>query len=136
MKTLMPMISAPFAAAEQKVTVNGYEVHYIVLPTTFLNSSIASQYRLPRGRDRALINVSILDPTGNAITANVVGSSRNLLEQKQQFEFREIVEGDAIYYLAVMRHADEEHHRFHIEVELPDSRRADIRFQQKMYWEE
>lgn len=120
--------------AEQKVVVGEYEIHYIVIPTTFLRPEVADQYELPRGKNRALVNVSVLDGDG-AVKAGVSGSSRNLLEQRQVLKFTEVDEGNAVYYLALITHADEENHRISIQVELPDGKTEEINFVQKMYWE-
>ena len=121
--------------AEQKVVNGDYEIHYIVLPTTFLRPNIAAQYDLPRGKNRALVNVSILE-SGYAVKATVEGKSRNLLEQQQILDFREVDEGNAVYYLALITHADEENHRVEITVGLPNGKTQDIKFLQKMYWED
>ena len=68
--------------------------------------------------------------------AALTGRTKNLLEQNQTLNFSLVEEGPAIYYLAVLNHADEEYHRIEIGVELPDGNRETIAFQQKMYWEE
>ena len=128
------LITAP-AIGEQKVVNGQYEIHYIVIPTTFLRPSVAADYDLPRGKNRALVNVSILD-SGNPVKANVTGRSRNLLEQQQMLEFNEVDEGNAVYYLALITHADEENHRVELFVELPNGKTQEIKFLQKMYWEE
>ena len=123
------------SAAEQKVVNGEYEIHYIVIPTTFLRPAIADQYDLPRGKNRALVNVSILE-NGQPKKADVTGTSRNLLEQQQTLEFREVDEGNAVYYLALITHADEENHRVELAVDLPNGQTQEIKFLQKMYWEE
>jgi hypothetical protein len=124
------------AHAEQKVTAGDHEIHYIVIPTTFLRPNVAGQYRITRGKNRALVNVSVLTNKGKAVKAEVSGQSRNLLEQSQSLDFSMVEEGSAIYYLALLNHADEEVHRIEIAVELPDGTKKNISFQQKMYWEE
>lgn len=132
---LMAGLSVPLIA-EQKVTSGNYEIHYIVIPTTFLRPAIASQYDIPRGKNRALVNVSVLTSGGDPVKAGLTGRTKNLLEQRQSLNFSLVEEGPAIYYLAVLNHADEEYHRIEIVVELPDGNRETIAFQQKMYWEE
>ncbi len=129
------MSSINSAYAEQKRVFGDYEVHYIVLPTTFLKAKVADRYNLPRGRDRALVNVSILDAAGSAVAGQITGSSENLLGQRQQLTFTEVTEGEAIYYLALLRHADEEFHRVAIDVVLPNGETGEIRFQQQMFWD-
>ena len=116
------------------MTFGAYEAHYIVLPTMDLSASIASKYGLPRGKDRALVNVSVLDPEGNPVRVEIDGRSENLLGQRQRLDFEEVVEGPAIYYLALLRHADEEFHRIAITLTLPDGQPAEIKFQQQMFW--
>jgi uncharacterized protein DUF4426 len=121
--------------AEQKVVFSDYEVHYILLPTTFLKADIADKYNLRRSKDRALVNVSVLDLQGAPVRANVRGSSENLLGQRQNLTFDEVIEGEAIYYLALLRYADEEFQRVALNVVLPNGELAEIKFQQKMYWD-
>jgi len=125
-----------FSFAEQKVTAGNYEIHYIVIPTTFLRPSIAHQYGLPRGKNKALVNVSVLTTQGRAVDADIRGKTHNLLEQSQSLTFTKVEEGQAIYYLALFGHADEEHHRIELDITLPGNTRKKISFIQKMYWEE
>ncbi|NKC00395.1 MAG: DUF4426 domain-containing protein [Pseudomonadales bacterium] len=122
--------------AEQKVTAGDHEIHYIIFPTTFLRPNIASQYDIARGKNRSLVNVSVLNKDGNAVRADVTGRSRNLLEQGQTLNFSMVEEGSAVYYLALLSHGDEEVHRVEIEVELADGTHKTISMQQKLYWEE
>ena len=140
---LFCLVSNQVAVAEQMIRSGEYEVHYIVFPTADLNTSVANKYDLPRGKDRALVNISVLkapqpdEPATsiNAVKASVTGSSENLLGQRQTLTFAEITEGAAIYYLAVLRHADEEYHRVAINVTLPNGSVAELKFQQLMYWD-
>ena len=122
--------------AEQVHRFADHEVHYIIIPTTFLESEIADQYNVARARNRALINVSILNKNNQAVTANISGRSRNLLGQTQNFDFRKVQEGEAIYYLAELLHSDEDMQRVTLEVTLASGRRGQIKFNQKMYLED
>ncbi|NOX49377.1 MAG: DUF4426 domain-containing protein [Gammaproteobacteria bacterium] len=126
---------SPCSFAEQKVVFGEYEIHYIVIPTTFLDSSVANQYNLVRGNDRALVNISILNAESKGVQAVVTGTSKNLIGQIQTLSFAEVKEQQAIYYLAQLRHADEEHHRLEISIQLPNGKTAHLDFRQKMYWE-
>jgi len=129
------LLTAP-VQAEQKQVFGDYEVHYIILPTMSLNADIAAKYGLPRGRNRSLVNISVLNLLGKPISATVSGRSANLLGQSQTLDFSQVKEGDAIYYLALLRHANEEFHRVAIDVSLPNGTTAELRFQQQMFWEE
>lgn len=123
-------------AAEQKRRLGNHDVHYIVLPTTFLQPAIASQYNLPRGRDRALVNISVLTPGGQPVVAKVSGTATNLIGQAQELDFREVREGKAVYYLAVARTTNEEHLRFAITITTDNGDSHTLEFRQKMYWDE
>ena len=133
---LLACVLANTGHAEQKQVFGDYEVHYIVLPTVSLNAQVAAKYDLPRGRNRSLVNISVLNLDGKPVPAQVSGRSVNLLGQSQTLEFSAVREGPAIYYLALLRHANEEYHRVAIDVVLPNNNTAELRFQQQMFWEE
>ena len=123
------------ARAEQMQRIGGYEAHYSVVATTFLRPGIAADYGLVRARDRALVNVAIIDPSSGPVTAQVSGQVKDLLGLVRPLEFREVREGTAVYYLATLRHDDRETLRFSVAVQTPDGARHELTFQQKMYWE-
>lgn len=127
-----PMLSD----AEQRRSFGGWDVHYAVVPTGFLKPAIAAEYGVTRGRDRSLVNVSVLDPTGTPRRVAIEGSVKNLLGQRQTLEFREVTEGDAVYYLATIKHTHEEVLRFDLLVTAPEAPPMQFQFQQKLYWEE
>lgn len=122
--------------AEQRQSFGGWNVHYVVLPTGFLKPAIAAQYGITRGRDRALVNISVLDPTGVPKKVSIEGTVKNLLGQLQPLAFREVTEGQAVYYLASVKHTHEEVLRFEISLSAPDAPPMQLKFQQKLYWEE
>lgn len=124
------------ARAEQKQSFGDYDVHYIIVPTMTLKPEIAEKYGLLRARNRSLVNISILNALGQPTSAAVTGISTNLLGQDQTLVFSEVTEGEAIYYLALLRHANEEYHRVAIDIVLANGDLAELRFSQQMYWEE
>ena len=124
------------ARAEQKQSFGDYDVHYIIVPTMTLKPEIAENYGLLRARNRSLVNISILNALGQPTSAVVTGISTNLLGQDQTLVFSEVTEGEAIYYLALLRHANEEYHRVAIDIVLANGDLAELRFSQQMYWEE
>lgn len=129
------MLAAP-AWAERMQRLGRFEAHYSLIPTLMLSPAVAGDYGIARGRDRALLNVSILAPDGKPVQATVTGVVRDLLGQPNPIGFREVLEADAVYYLAEIRHADQEVLRFTIEVQTPDGAEHSFAFQQKMYWEQ
>lgn len=130
------IIFSPFSVAEQMQRFGQYELHYIVIPTTMLKPEIAAEYDISRGKDRALVNVSVLNGEKKAVNATITGDSQNLLGQLQDLDFKQVTEGDAIYYLAEIRFADQEVHRIKIEATAPDGKSTLLKFNQKLYWAE
>lgn len=130
------IIFSPISIAEKMQRFGQYELHYIVIPTTMLKSNIAAQYKISRGKDRALVNVSILNGDKKPVQAKITGESQNLLGQLQDLDFEQVTEGDAIYYLAELRFADQEVHRIKIEATAPDGKSTLLKFNQKLYWAE
>lgn len=110
------------------------QVHYIAFPSTFIQPSIAKAYGLERSNYKGVINISVLaDKPGNpALKANLTGEARNLLGNKQTLEFKEVVDGDAIYYLAQVDYRNEETYRFKINIRQGNNYQV-LNFQQKFY---
>ena len=133
--SFMLIFSSYAAYAEQFKQVGEYQVHYIVIPTTFLNAQVAQKYKLKRGEHLALVNISVLNAELDPVAAAISGHSINLLSQKQSLKFEEVKEGKAIYYLAQLRHANEEHHRVFIDIITPAGDIGQIEFLQQMYFE-
>lgn len=76
---------------------------------------VAKAYDIKRSGINALINIAVLDnrQAGKpAVTATLTGEARNLLGVRKPLTFREVREGDAIYYLAELRFANEENYTF------------------------
>ena len=130
------MVCSQLSIAEQMQRFGQYELHYIVIPTTMLKPSIASEYNISRGKDRALVNVSVLNREKKPVSARITGDSQNLLGQLQDLDFKQVKEGDAIYYLAEIRFADQEVHRIKIEATASDGKSTLLKFTQKLYWAE
>ena len=133
---LTACLGAPGALAEQMQRFGAWQFHYVVLPTTFLQPKTAAEYDIVRGSDRALINVSLVhDETGPA-AADISGTYTNLLSQTRPLKFREVREGDAVYYLAELKHTDRDILRFKLSAQ-PEGETApfEVDVQQRMYVE-
>ncbi|MBD8513011.1 DUF4426 domain-containing protein [Photobacterium sp. WH77] len=125
------------AQAEQLKNIGELEVHYSTFPSTFLTADIAKNYRIQRSRYSALINVTVLDTSTEgkpAVAAQVKGTARNLVGNEKNLTFREVREGDAIYYIAELSHANEERFRFNIDVSR-QSTSGNIQFEQTYFAE-
>ncbi len=133
--SLAAMLVAATVTAEQKQMLGPYEAHYVVVQSTFFNEEIAARYDIVRGRDRALVNLSFLDEALTPIAVTASGTVTNLLGQMTVLDFREVKEGDAVYYLAEIRHTDRETLRFKVTVAMPDGKERELEFQQQMFWD-
>ena len=111
-----------------------WQVHYIAFPSTFVQPKIASAYGLKRSNYKAIVNVSVLSKKANfkALKAQLTGTAQNLLGNKQKLDFKEVIEGNAIYYLAQIDFNNEETFRFKVQVQQANKTET-LTFQQKFY---
>ncbi len=120
-------------SAEQKATLGDWDVHYMVVNTSFLTPEVASRYGLVRSKYNALVNISVLDSdTQKAQRVSVTGEAKNLLGTTRKLSFKKVEDGDAIYYLAVVPFRDQETFRFNIDLRLGNEQQT-LTFRQKLY---
>jgi hypothetical protein len=129
-------LAANSAVAESR-RYGDLEVFYSVVTSTFVEPDTAARYQIVRGKDRAFLNLALRrdlpDGGSSAVTARIEGRTWDLF-QNQFLAFREIREGDAIYYIADFEFSDGELRFFDLNV-LPDGaeRSQQLRFQQQVY---
>jgi len=111
-----------------------WQVHYIAFPSTFIQPQIAKTYGLERSGYKGIVNISILknDTDKTAQKATLQGTAKNLLGNKQTLNFKEVAEGDSVYYLAQVDYTNEEILRFEIEIQQGNQFQT-LKFQQKFY---
>lgn len=129
---------APLAQAEQSIADGRYEVHYNAFNSSFLQPDVAQKNGLIRSKYRALVNVSVLqvqpDGSKKAVRAQVSGQAANLIDQAQQLDFKQITEGDAIYYIASFRFTEQEKLKLSLQVQPdPNAKPYNIQFDQTFY---
>ena|SRR5690554_1616704 len=108
--------SAP-ATAQQSKRLGAWEVHYNAFNSTLLRPEMAKQYGLSRSETLATLNISVLSatlPGKPAQQVDISGYVMNPLSQQTRLEFREVVEADAVYYIAQTRFTNLETLRFFI----------------------
>ncbi|OEE64275.1 hypothetical protein A1OK_05805 [Enterovibrio norvegicus FF-454] len=130
------LLISPLSHAEQSKDMGSLEVHYSALNATFIPPAVAKAYGIKRSSANALINIAILDKNQSgkpALTAKISGNARNLLGTTKPLEFREVREGNAIYYLAEVRIANEENVTFNIDINAEGNRSGKLTFQQIFY---
>ncbi|MGQ4275451.1 DUF4426 domain-containing protein [Pseudidiomarina sp. E22-M8] len=123
------------ALAEQSKRLGPWEVHYNAFNSTLLRPEMARQYNLERSSTLATLNISVLaaeQPGKPAQQVTVEGYVMNPLSMQQTLEFREIVEGDAVYYLAQTSFTNLETLRFFITIKQGDELQ-ELRFSEE-FW--
>ncbi|MFY8274304.1 DUF4426 domain-containing protein [Pseudoalteromonas sp. SSDWG2] len=121
----------PSEQGGQFKNLGNWQVHYIAFTSTSIPAQVARSYDIERAGDRALINISVLDDN-TAQAVDIQGTATNLVGQKESLSFKEIKEGESIYYIAQMRFDNEEVYRF--EITLSQGNTVEVlRFHQKLY---
>jgi hypothetical protein len=136
---LLLLLLAVKPSFAESIQFGSYEVHYSVVNSTFLEPAVAAHYQITRANDRAFVNLAFREllpgGTDRAVTAQVEGRTWDLF-QNQFLEFREIREGDAIYYIADFEFSDKELRFFDLNI-LPAgaTRSKQLKFQHTVYVE-
>lgn len=129
------LCTSMLSQAEIKKDLGDWEVHYIALTSTFLTPEIARANNIVRSSKNALINISVLDKRSKeAQMVEIRGTARNLLGTTKTLTFKQVNEGDAIYYLASVSFTNKEVLRFDIDISQGNSNQ-NLKFQQTMYVE-
>lgn len=114
-------------------TFHKWEVHYIAFPSTILKPEIAKHYGLKRSDYSGVVNISVLNKSDKKAQKVVIsGVAKNLIGHKETLEFKQIVEGESIYYLAPIEFSNEELYRFEIHLQQ-GKQKEKLVFQQKFY---
>ncbi len=103
--------------AENSKTFGDYVVHYNAFRSDTLTPEIAKAYSLTRRNNRMVVNITIQKKDGDVtkpVKASVSGFASNLTGQVKELEFKEIHDGEAIYYLAQAQVANRETLKFDI----------------------
>ena len=126
------------ANAEQKETVGNFDIHYMALGSTFLTPSIAKSYGIERSSYTGIINIAVLDTSTTdspAVPVDITGVANNLLDARIDLKFREIREGNAIYYIAEVPYRDDQEINFNIAIKHGNELNTNLQFKQKFYVE-
>jgi hypothetical protein len=122
-------------SAENMKKLGSMNVHYMAIGSTFFTPEIAKIYGIKRSRYNGLINISVLDNTKKgspAKTVSLTGQAKNNLGQFKDLAFKEVKEGNAIYYLAQVKYNNEE--TIHFDIMINDGKeKQQLKFSQKFY---
>jgi hypothetical protein len=129
------VFASQLAQAENMKKLGNMDVHYMAIGATFLTPEIAKAYGIERSRYNGLLNISVLNntmPKKPAMDVDVTGTARNDIGQIKQLSFKQIKEGNAIYYLAEVNYSNEETIYFDININDGSSSKK-LKFKQKFY---
>jgi hypothetical protein len=139
LKFMITALLMPAAAfAEQSKSFGDYTIHYSAFTTDTLSPEVAKQYQIPRSKNRAMVNISILKKDegllGKPVRAKIEGAAKNLSEQLRALQIREVVSEDAVYYIAETPIANQETLRYDFEITPEGEQTAfHISFQEQFY---
>lgn len=123
--------------AENSKTFGDYVVHYNAFRSDTLTPEIAKTYQLTRRNNRMVLNITVLKKNNNGTTpvkAKVSGFASNLTGQVKELEFKEVVEENAIYYLAQAQVSHKETLKFDIKTTPEGQQRSTrVRFDQQFF---
>ncbi|KGJ96261.1 DUF4426 domain-containing protein [Colwellia psychrerythraea] len=123
------------ASAENMKKLGSMNVHYMAIGSTFFTPEIAKVYGITRSRYNGLINISVLDNSQQdnpAKTVSITGKAKNNLGQFKELDFKEVKEGNAIYYLAQVSYNNEE--TLHFDIMINDGKeKQQLKFSQIFY---
>lgn len=137
---LLSALLAPIATADIEETSRETDTHifyFNVFNSTFLSPEIAQQYGLTRSKTSAFLNLAVHEKSASgdkAIPVILQGTVTNIVQQQRKLNFKEIVEGEAIYYLSDFRITDDDVLTFDIKVRThADSPGYDLRFKRRVF---
>jgi hypothetical protein len=132
------LLSCAAAAYADSQDFGDYTVHFIAVNSTFISPEIAAQYGIERNRRGAFLNISVLrneaDGSTTPVAATISGGKQNLMQQTGDISFKEVREGEAIYYIGQFVFSNAELLRFKVQVQPEHSGPAyDIEWTTTLY---
>lgn len=115
---LLSLLFCATAQAQLSERYGPYELHYSVVNTTFIEPAVAAQYGLARGKRRAILNISLREhlDDGSTVARQMAleGRSWDLTQQQVDFDFIEVREGPALYYIGEFKFINREWRFFEV----------------------
>lgn len=114
---LLVSLFSTVAVAENAKTFGNYEIHYNAFRSDTLTPEIAKAYGLTRRNNRMVVNITVQQKNGDVtkpVKAKISGFASNLTGQVKELEFKEVYDGEAIYYLAQSQVSNHETLKFDI----------------------
>lgn len=122
-------------AEASSISIDGHAVHFNALLTDQLPTEVAQLYNIVRSKNRAMLNVSVIDEDREtSVPADVTVKTTNLTGQLKTVNMRRINEEEAIYYIGETPVANRETLIFDITV-IPEGADtpAEVRFKRQFF---
>jgi hypothetical protein len=133
--TVLFVLFAGAAQAEQSTDLGDAVVHYNAVRTDFFDPQIAKAYGIKRSKNRALLTITVLKKrmglAAQPARAQVSAKAVNLSNQVKNLDMREITEGGAIYYIAEFPITHKETLDFIVQVTPEGGNSQTIHFRQR-----
>ncbi len=122
-------------AGETFADIGNHVVHFSAQSTDQLPPEVARAYNIVRSKNRAMLNVSILEQEGNkAVEGEVTVKTVNLTGQLKNVIMRKVQEQEAIYYIGETAVANREVLVFDISVTpIGETEASQLRFQRQFF---
>ncbi len=120
------------AQAERKHVFGDLTVHYSAFNSSFLQPEIAAANGLVRSKQQGVVNIAVFKAK-QASAARVTGTVKNLLSQLTTLEFKQIKEGEAIYYIAQFPFDQQEMLKFTLSVQVGSEPAQSFSFDQEFF---
>ena len=122
-------------AGATNADIGDHIVHFSAQSTDQLPPDVARAYNIVRSKNRAMLNVSVLQESDmSAVTADVSVKTVNLTGQLKSVTMRQIDEGNAIYYIGEVAIANRETLVFDISVRPEgSSQSSEVRFKREFF---
>ncbi len=123
--------------AENSKQFGDYVIHYNAFRSDTLTPEIAKAYSLTRRNNRMVVNITIQKKNGDStkpVKGKVSGFASNLTGQVKDLKFKEVHDGEAIYYLAQSQVSNHETLKFNIKATpAGETLVANVKFNRKFY---
>lgn len=108
------MLWSTLAASQQSERFDQFELHYSIVYSTFLTPEIAAEFGIPRGKDKAMLTLSVRDAEASDVEGRpmrIEGRTWDLITGGDM-TIKEVREGRATYYLIPFEFLDREYRFF------------------------
>lgn len=114
--------------AEQFQDFGDYRVHYNAFNSDVISPEVAKAHGLSRSSYEAIVNITVQKKNAMGsyapIKAKLDGKASDIYSKITKLKMKEVVEGNAIYYLAELPIIDGQKLNFDLQISPMDSKRA------------